>query len=67
MVKTFKDMVKASKMEFKDDRFTLDLINLTRLCEEYYCSEGQDTESDQFDFWAWMRCPLEEDWSPDSR
>ena len=67
MAKTFKDKVEAIKVKFKDDQFTLDLINLVCLCEKYYCPKGHDAKSVQFDFWAWMRRPLEEDGSPNSR
>ena len=67
MAKTYKDNVEAMKVEFKDDRFSLELINLIRLCEKYFCPKGHDAKSDQFDFWAWMRRPLEEDGTPNPR
>ena len=49
MTKTFKDKVDAIKVEFKDDRFTPELINLIRLYEEYFCLKGHDAKSNQFD------------------
>ena len=55
MANTFKAEVAAIQKEFKYDRFTLEIANLIRLCEKYFCPKGHDAKSDQLDFWAWMR------------
>jgi len=52
---TFADEVKAMKVACPGESFSIDIVNLVRLCEKYFCRKAHDAKGDQVDFHTWVR------------
>ena len=55
MMATFADEVKAMKVACPGESFSIDIVNLIRLCEKYFCRKVHDAKGDQVDFHTWVR------------